>query len=307
MQSTAENSQPLPSKQQQSEEAAQVATADFQQIVLNARPMGGLRRQPTKYPHGLGISVQSIDEQNYSKASTLRSSWDGGLNLHGVCRNVNSHRKYRISRIANPEALAELQVRRYKYALSNYMDATETPKPTQLWLEYLTRFCRWKYLRWPIIFIASVLIFFGFITYCIWLHDISIAREKYLQRRNRLTDLDDFSSELITLNTESILRMSTTTERPHGLQESTILRAISNRKRLKGPIEQKLTTLEYGVSKGDVEWIKNGKTKAKDEEDTTTESMRAMEQNPGFTSGHQNSFGISREDDERNVLRDVSY
>lgn len=230
-------------------------TADFQQFILNGRPLGGFRRQATMYPHGLGVSVH---EQNYSKASTCRSSWDCGLNLHSYVNNSeSSQQKYKIKALENTESLAELQVRRYKYALNPYLEVPETPKPYNVWWEYISRFRRWKYLKWPILFTSSVLIFFGFITYCIWLHDISVSRQKYMLRRNNyFTDSNEFKDEY-NIATEDNLRIYTTTERLHGLHESTILRAINNKKRIKGPNEQKLTTVEYDTSKGNVEWIKD--------------------------------------------------
>lgn len=129
---------------------------DPQQINLNGRPVG-LRRQPTKYPHGLGVCVQTVNDEeqynhqqqqqqlqlqqvtNYSRASTLRSSWDGTKQQHQhpqemKCQSHDnqqqqhhhqqSQRKYHIGMLSSPENLAELQVRRYKYPLTGnyYLD-----------------------------------------------------------------------------------------------------------------------------------------------------------------------------------------
>lgn len=301
-------------------------------LQLNGRPKG-LRRQPTKYPHGLSINVQTIDdrtiettakqqlqhsradvteqlqqETRYAQAPTIRSSWDSAhpqYTTSGI--DENSHRKYKISMNCKPENMAELQVRRYKYPLTGnyYLDAQEPTKASLALLEYAKHYCRWKYLRWPLIFIASVLLFFGLITYCIWLHDVSVAREQYLSNRR----LQVSNDETVTANTIEF-RTSSSTERSHRLQESTILRAISNRNRQR-PKEQKLTTLEYSVFKGSVEWEKEGKVVVSTTAETTTtaaaadESLIAPEQVIRFTSGHQNSFGIPIEEDER-ILRIIN-
>jgi len=64
-----------------------------------------LRRQPTKYPHGLNITVQTVDEasEDYSRASTLRSN-----SSNESC--WTDTQKYRIGMLGSPETLAELQV-----------------------------------------------------------------------------------------------------------------------------------------------------------------------------------------------------
>lgn len=353
---------------------------DPQQINLNGRPVG-LRRQPTKYPHGLGISVQTVSDEeqynnnhlqqqqqqqqvnNYSRASTLRSSWDGSKNQqqqqqqkhHSQEMKCQSHdnqqqqpphhlqsqsqqRKYHIGMLNSPENLAELQVRRYKYPLTGnyYLDPQEASKKSPLLtLDYAKRFCKWKYLRWPLIFTASVLVFFGLITYSIWLHDVSIARERYLQQRKLSDEVSDDvvgdvveeSNEIVTATTMEMTTLSTfssratfaasaasassiATERSHGIQESTILKAIGTRSRIR-PKEQKLTTVEYALSKGVLGWDKlrkDGESLVKDVpvyEATTMVSEEAAlvpSNVVRFTSGHQNSFGIPIEDDER-ILR----
>ncbi|XP_037817584.1 uncharacterized protein LOC119607653 [Lucilia sericata] len=334
---------------------------DPQQINLNGRPVG-LRRQPTKYPHGLGVCVQTVNDEeqynhqqqlqqvtNYSRASTLRSSWDGTKqqqqqqqypqemkcqshdNQQQPHHHHQSQRKYHIGMLNSPENLAELQVRRYKYPLTGnyYLDPQEASKKSPLLtLDYAKRFCKWKYLRWPLIFTASVLVFFGLITYSIWLHDVSIARERYLQQRKLNDDGDviEDSNEIVTATTLEMTTLSTfsslstlaasasspslATERSHGLQESTILRAISTRSRIR-PKEQKLTTVEYALSKGVLGWDKQRKdavTAAKEAPvmDVTTMVSEEAALIPAnvvrFTSGHQNSFGIPIEDDER-ILR----
>ncbi|XP_018796873.1 PREDICTED: uncharacterized protein LOC108973834 [Bactrocera latifrons] len=328
----------------------------------SGRTAEGLRRQATKYPHGLNISIQTVttneDQHNttsngnnnnsssnnngslhassdlnanygYSRASTLRSSWGGNNNdkrqtksdlndsirhtsngSGAVATSDNGHRKYRISMNSSPENLAELQMRRYKYPLTgNYyldtQDATSVkqPPPLPVLRTYLQRFGRWKYLRWPIIFLASTLLFFGIITYCMWLHDVSVARERYQRRRQEVSkeaQLADNEAQLINFvantldvwqrvdesiaTTTSISAISTTNSnvaittdhnRQH-LQESTILRAISTQARQPPAKQQQLTTFKYVVpSKGVVAAEKKQHSKVgvdKDRDETMSET-----------------------------------
>ena len=381
-------------QQQQQQQQQHFNFDDPQAINLNGHPAvslalaAGLRRQPTKYPHGLGICVQTVSDEeqyqsaqqhqqqqqqltNYSRASTLRSTWDGNNNTSSnkqqfehemKCQSSDtqlqlqqqqhqhqhqhqqSQRKYHIGMLANsPENLAELQVRRYKYPLTGnyYLDPQEAAKKSSplLKFDYAKRYCKWKYLRWPLIFTASVLVFFGLITYSIWLHDVSIARERYLQQRKQIdgsatkdNDYTEDANEIVTattiemtttslLTTMAAAASSTATQRSHGLQESTILRAISTRTRFR-PKEQKLTTVEYALSKGIFGWDKQRKDGTTSTTTTTTttasigKDMSALDMTTmtseeaalvpanvvRFTSGHQNSFGIPIEDDER-ILR----
>lgn len=293
--------------------------------LLSGRPLG-LRRQPTKYPHGLALCVKSIcdDEQrqqaiDYSRAPTLRSSsWDdkedGKCHLDGE-PSKQQMRKFQIGgMLSNPENLAELQVRRHKYPLTGnyYLDAQETAaKSTLMTLDYVKRFCKWRYMRWPLVFTASVLVFFGLITYSIWLHDISVARERYLQQRkhNYEDDIRDVNDSVRAVSIEVNTVKASTTESSHVLQESTILRALSSRSRHR-PKEQKLSTVEYAQSKGSTAWDKQRKDTISQVQtyfdDTTTMASEAAAFIPAnvlrFTSGHQNSFGIPIEDDER-ILR----
>ncbi|XP_054083346.1 uncharacterized protein LOC105216648 [Zeugodacus cucurbitae] len=364
----------------------------------------GLRRQTTKYPHGLNVSIQTvtINEQQhnnsnsnnntnnnssnmnasselnanygYSRASTLRSSWGGSNNnndnkhqknssehlnddmrhtsIHRDTRAAaaatldNCHRKYRISMISSPENLAELQMRRYKYPLTgNYyldtQDATSVkqPPPLPVLRSYLQRFGRWKYLRWPIIFLASTLLFFGLITYCIWLHDVSVARERYQQRRrqevgkeaqlavseaqliNFVANTVDVwqridesgvattTTTLSSITTNTNVAATTDHNREH-LQESTILRAISTQAH-QPPKQQQLTTPSKGV-------VASGGKKqhkesfVKDSEETTPEATTYASAEAAFIptnvlhysgfNGHQNSFGVPIEEGHR-ILR----
>ncbi|XP_013109570.2 uncharacterized protein LOC106088543 [Stomoxys calcitrans] len=294
--------------------------------LLSGRSLG-LRRQPTKYPHGLPVCVQTIcddDHQphatDYSRASTLRSSsWDGKENmkchLEGLPQQhqqSQQHRKCQIGGIFNsPENLAELQVRRYKYPLTGnyYLDAPETcAKSTLMHLGDAKRFCKWKYMRWPLIFAASVLVFFGLITYSIWLHDISVARERYMQQRkyNYEDDAREANENASAAPLEVVSPvLVATTESSQVLQESTILRALSSRSRHR-PKEQKLSTVEYAAHKGAEGWDKQRKDTQTYYEETTIMASEAAALIPSnsvrFTSGHQNSFGIPIEDDER-ILR----
>ncbi|XP_001356455.4 uncharacterized protein [Drosophila pseudoobscura] len=247
-----------------------------------ASSVSGLRRQPTKYPHGLNITVQTIDD-DYSRASTLRSK--GSSSEESACWS-DTH-KYRIGMLGSPEALAELQVRRYKYPLTSpsyYLEAAQQ-KPTPLMLlGYARRACRWKYLRWPIIFVASVLLFFGLITYCLWLHDVSVARARFLQRRHESAVTSSTSSSSEVYDEET----STTTD-PDGdgePQETTRLRAVEGGEHTTE--FQPEMTLEEGQEE--------------DYDDTLlpADSIR-------FTSGHQNSFGVPIEQDKRmlQLLKDL--
>lgn len=361
---------------------------------MSGRTAEGLRRQATKYPHGLNISIQTVTTNEhqhttsngnnnnnsslhassdlnanygYSRASTLRSSWGGNNNdkrqttsdLNDGIRHTsngrdaaatsdNCHRKYRISMISSPENLAELQMRRYKYPLTgNYyldtQDATsmKQPPPLPVLRTYLQRFGRWKYLRWPIIFLASTLLFFGLITYCIWLHDVSVARERYQRRRQEVSkeaQLADNEAQLInfvantvdvwqrvdesiatttttpaTSTTNSTIVVTTDHNQQH-LQESTILRAISTQAR-QPPKQQQLTTFKYvvpskGVVVGDKKQHKADVDKDRDEtmSETTTYASAEAALIPtnvlhysGF-NGHQNSFGVPIEEGHR-ILR----
>lgn len=287
----------------------------------------GLRRQPTKYPHGLNITVQTIDDDNvtnedYSRASTLKSSASSASSSNDSC--WTDTQKYRIGMLGSPETLAELQVRRYKYPLTaNYYlngsgsgAPSQQQKPTPLMLlGYARRACRWKYLRWPIIFVASVLLFFGLITYCLWLHDLSVARARFLQRRYEATmssssspppPNSDWSEENESYtehyDNEDDDRhdpmRSTSTEHVPPLQESTRLRAVDMHR------EPTTSTTETGAGAGtaaQVESIEGGGDADYDDVLLPADSIR-------FTSGHQNSFGVPIEQDKRmlQLLKDVS-
>ncbi|XP_023165900.2 uncharacterized protein LOC111596075 [Drosophila hydei] len=256
----------------------------------------GLRRQPTKYPHGLNITVQTVDDEkadDYSRASTLRSSSSGNSDIESCWTDTQ---KYRIGMIGRSETLAELQVRRYKYPLTaNYYMNRAGPgagqqqeKPTPLMLlGYARRACRWKYLRWPIIFVASVLLFFGLITYCLWLHDVSVARARFLQRRYEVTTSSSTTEWDGLLDDETMEVLTTTTENISNMQESTRLRAVV--------IHREQTTAmsvtEASIPQGDDDY---------DDVLLPADSIR-------FTSGHQNSFGVPIEQDKRmlQILKDL--
>ncbi|XP_060665948.1 uncharacterized protein LOC132798198 [Drosophila nasuta] len=269
-----------------------------------------LRRQPTKYPHGLNITVQTVDDStadDYSRASTLRSN-----SSNNSC--WTDTQKYRIGMLGSPETLAELQVRRYKYPLTaNYYlnragngsggQMQEKPTPLMM-LGFVKRACRWKYLRWPIIFVASVLLFFGLITYCLWLHDVSVARARFLQRRYEATvasssssptDWDPLTEEDVTereregeAKTETLL--TTTTENGNMLHASTRLKAIDTHR------EQ--TTL-MPVTEADSADFEGG--------DEDYDDVLLPADSIRFTSGHQNSFGVPIEQDKRmlQLLKDL--
>lgn len=257
----------------------------------------GLRRQPTKYPHGLNITVQTIDDgkaDDYSRASTLRSS-SSGSDAESCWTDTQ---KYRIGMLGSPETLAELQVRRYKYPLTaNYYLNRAAPsagqqqheKPTPLMLlGYARRACRWKYLRWPIIFVASVLLFFGLITYCLWLHDVSVARARFLQRRYEATSSSSTTEWEGLFDEETTEVLATTTANSNVMQESTRLRAIEiNREHTTS-----MSVTEADTPTGDDDY---------DDVLLPADSIR-------FTSGHQNSFGVPIEQDKRmlQLLKDVS-
>jgi len=250
----------------------------------------GLRRQPTKYPHGLNITVQTIDDENegsvknhsdYSRASG-ESCW-------------SETQKYRIGMLGSPETLAELQVRRYKYPLTaNYylngkLDSHEKPTPWML-LGYARRACRWKYLRWPIIFVASVCLFFGLITYCLWLHDVSVARAKFLQRRYEATLTSTSSSSNEVWDEETT---STTELEP---QETTRLKAVND-------------DSEESSEWPDTSFAEDGEPADGDEAgDGDYDDTLLPADSIRFTSGHQNSFGVPIEQDKRmlQLLKDVS-
>lgn len=287
----------------------------------------GLRRQPTKYPHGLNITVQTIDETNedYSRASTLKSS-DSSSNSNGSSDSCwTDTQKYRIGMLGSPETLAELQVRRYKYPLTaNYylnrsssqsqQQQQQKPTPTLMLLGYARRACRWKYLRWPIIFVASVLLFFGLITYCLWLHDLSVARARFLQRRYETTisssssssptftnDWTEGLSDESTENYDDDLMHSTTTEHVHPLQESTRLRAVDmNREHTTTMLMSVTEAGETLAAEAEVASIEGG--------DADYDDVLLPADSIRFTSGHQNSFGVPIEQDKRmlQLLKDVS-
>ncbi|XP_032582124.1 uncharacterized protein LOC6611547 isoform X2 [Drosophila sechellia] len=240
----------------------------------------GLRRQPTKYPHGLNITVQTIDDDNegspkdhsdYTRASG-ESCW-------------SETQKYHIGMLGSPETLAELQVRRYKYPLTaNYylnskLERPEKPTPWML-LGYARSVCRWKYLRWPIIFVASVLLFFGLITYCLWLHDVSVARAKLLQRRYEATLTST------SLSSNEVWDEETTSSTERSPQETTRLEDMDD-----SDESTELPEIAFGDD-GDPET--GGEDGDGDYDDTLlpADSIR-------FTSGHQNSFGVPIEQDKR--------
>lgn len=191
-------------------------------------------------------------------------------------------------------------MRRYKYPLTaNYYLNRAAPstgqmqeKPTPLMmLGYARRACRWKYLRWPIIFVASVLLFFGLITYCLWLHDVSVARARFLQRRYEATvsstsnDWEGLSEEESTENS----MMTTTTENVNIMQESTRLKAVD--------MNREHTTM---MSVTEAESPEGG--------DDDYDDVLLPADSIRFTSGHQNSFGVPLEQDKRmlQLLKDVS-
>lgn len=283
----------------------------------------GLRRQPTKYPHGLNITVQTIDETNedYSRASTLKSS-DSSSSNGSSDSCWTETQKYRIGMLGSPETLAELQVRRYKYPLtanyylnrSNGPSQQQKPTPTLMLLGYARRACRWKYLRWPIIFVASVLLFFGLITYCLWLHDLSVARARFLQRRYEATisssssstptftnDWTEGLSDESTENYDDDLMRSTSTEHVHPMQESTRLRAVDmNREHTTTMLMSVTEAGETVAAEAEVESIEGG--------DADYDDVLLPADSIRFTSGHQNSFGVPIEQDKRmlQLLKDVS-
>ncbi|XP_067622697.1 uncharacterized protein [Eurosta solidaginis] len=339
------------------------------QVKQRARIAEGLRRQQTIYPHGLNINIETGSNENqtnsnsnsnsdmnsscdYSRASTLRSSWDGKYLIkhskttsskcneyvNHTSNDRNSapdacHRKYRISMISSPENLAKLQMRRYKYPLTGnyYLDTQDVasskhPPPLPVLRTYLQRFGRWKYLRWPIIFLACTLLFFGIITYCIWLHDVSVARERYHQRRQELGKQEEISGNeaqvisfvansvdakksnethettTVHITTDTFVDVVTEYNQPL-LHQSTVLRAITTHIN-QSPKEQKLATFEYAKpSKGaittDKELIKD---RDRGTGETTSESTiyagaeAAHILHYGGFNEHQNSFGVPIED-----------
>ncbi|KAH8293092.1 hypothetical protein KR044_001649, partial [Drosophila immigrans] len=273
-----------------------------------------LRRQPTKYPHGLNITVQTVDEStvdDYSRASTLSSNdscW-------------TDTQKYRIGMLGSPETLAELQVRRYKYPLTaNYYlnragnASTQHPmqeKPTpMMMLGYARHVCRWKYLRWPIIFVASVLLFFGLITYCLWLHDVSVARARFLQRRYEATvatsspstpDWNALTEDTTESGRESegegeTQPLTTTTENGNMLQASTRLKAIDTHREQTTLMS---VTQPQTETESETERFKGG--------DEDYDDVLLPADSIRFTSGHQNSFGVPIEQDKRmlQLLKDL--
>ncbi|XP_017020791.1 uncharacterized protein [Drosophila kikkawai] len=262
------------------------------EVIANETPsVTGLRRQPTKYPHGLNITVQTIgsgNDDDHGLGSVKDHGDDYSRTSSESCWSETQ--KYRIGMLGSPETLAELQVRRYKYPLSaNYylnskMENPEKPTPWML-LGYAQRACRWKYLRWPIIFVASVLLFFGLITYCLWLHDVSVARAKFLQRRYEATLTSTSSSSHEVWDEET----TSTTEREP--QETTRLKAVDGEQDTELP-EITFDEEEQGFpEEGDGDY---------DDTLLPADSIR-------FTSGHQNSFGVPIEQDKRmlQLLKDL--
>ncbi|KAH8403226.1 hypothetical protein KR222_008210 [Zaprionus bogoriensis] len=268
----------------------------------------GLRRQPTKYPHGLNITVQTIDEtgEDYSRASTLKSS---SSNSNGGSESScwTETQKYRIGMLGSPETLAELQVRRYKYPLTAnyYLNRSggahaqqQKPTPTLMLLGYARRACRWKYLRWPIIFVASVLLFFGLITYCLWLHDLSVARARFLQRRYEATISSTSATPTTTAgehwiddqSTEdaSTAMIASSTDHQHPLQESTRLRAVDMNREHSTTL---MAVTEAVAASGRAESLEGG--------DEDYDDVLLPADSIRFTSGHQNSFGVPIEQDKR--------
>ncbi|KAL7743877.1 hypothetical protein ACLKA6_003105, partial [Drosophila palustris] len=62
-----------------------------------------LKRQPTKYPHGLNITVQTVDEvanEDYSRASTLKSNNSNNSSNESCWTDTQ---KYRIGILGSPE------------------------------------------------------------------------------------------------------------------------------------------------------------------------------------------------------------
>ncbi|KAH8282188.1 hypothetical protein KR054_006085 [Drosophila jambulina] len=252
------------------------------EVIANENPsVTGLRRQPTKYPHGLNITVQTIGG-NDDEDNDLGSVRDHGDDYWSETQ------KYRIGMLGSPETLAELQVRRYKYPLTaNYYlnGKMDNPmgKPTPwMLLGYAQRACRWKYLRWPIIFVASVLLFFGLITYCLWLHDVSVARAKFLQRRYEATSTSTSPS-----SSHEVWDEETTGSTEREPQETTRLKAVDEEKGTDLPE----ITFDEEEQQGDDDY---------DDTLLPADSIR-------FTSGHQNSFGVPIEQDKRmlQLLKDL--
>lgn len=249
----------------------------------------GLRRQPTKYPHGLNITVQTIGEHNDDDLSAKDHGDDYSRTSTESCWSETQ--KYRIGMLGSPETLAELQVRRYKYPLTaNYylngkMDNPEKPTPWML-LGYARRACRWKYLRWPIIFVASVLLFFGLITYCLWLHDVSVARARFLQRRYEATQTST------SPNSREVWDEETTGSTEREPQETTRLKAVDEDEQATEVPEITFEEEPGSREEGDGDY---------DDTLLPADSIR-------FTSGHQNSFGVPIEQDKRmlQLLKDVS-
>ncbi|KAH8249245.1 hypothetical protein KR032_007584 [Drosophila birchii] len=261
------------------------------EVIANETPsVTGLRRQPTKYPHGLNITVQTIGGDDDNGGGSVKDHGDDYSRTSGEsCWSETQ--KYRIGMLGSPETLAELQVRRYKYPLTaNYylngkMDNPEKPTPWML-LGYAQRACRWKYLRWPIIFVASVLLFFGLITYCLWLHDVSVARAKFLQRRYEATLTST------TPNSHEVWDEETTGSTERDPQETTRLKAVDED-------EQGTNFPELTFDEEEPGFPEEGDN---DYDDTLlpADSIR-------FTSGHQNSFGVPIEQDKRmlQLLKDL--
>ncbi|XP_053958821.1 uncharacterized protein LOC128863608 isoform X2 [Anastrepha ludens] len=330
----------------------------------------GLRRQPTKYPHGLNISIQAITNERlansnsdlysscgYSQASTLCSSWCGNNNSkylsnsncnesisHTTCDKdpapVNFHRKYRLSMLSKPENMAELQMRRFKYPLTDIYDLKSHDATSSKILlplcTYLQHYGRWKYLRWPIILLTSTLLIFGLITYCIWLHDASVSRERYQRRCQKLNkDRQIASNEaqlisfvpdsvevlqhnesfistttnITTIANENADKTATDHNQKH-LSDSTILRAVNIQER-QPTKEQKLTALEYVNSSKEVVTTDKDSHKKRDRDkdeptpETTTyaSAEAALVQTKvlhyGGYNGHQNSFGVPIDERQR--------
>ncbi|XP_036340546.1 uncharacterized protein LOC118749877 [Rhagoletis pomonella] len=275
------------------------------------RIVGGLRRQPTKYPHRLNTSIRtvsnephktstatsSIDQNSrcrYSRSSTLRSSSDGNIDSkHHTKSNGNNHnshtssgrdtvpddsrRKYRVNMITRPVNFSDMQMRRHKYPLTGnyYLDIQDAMirKHPPVLRTYLNRF-RWKSLRCAIIFLVSTLLLFSLILYCICLHDVSVAQERYQRQQQELSkeaQIENNDAQFTSFAANSVnvlqktLSIATTTiksttfgnviftvdkEREH-LQKSTILRAINTHEN-EFSKEQKLRTFEFAEASKNV-------------------------------------------------------
>ncbi|XP_037961140.1 uncharacterized protein LOC119690202 [Teleopsis dalmanni] len=204
------------------------------------RPIS-LRRQPTKYPHGFGISIQTTtgndrEEMKNSMPSELLN-WTHSNAHQEVEKTLDNvqQQKYKISVISNCEDVPDLQVRRCKYSLTgNYClnDLEHSTKSAMLLREYTQRFWNWKFLRWPVMIIVSALLFFGVIAYCVWLHDISVVRQRRYQfnqlqilQKQKSSDSEIDFTQLPT--TTKVVTTTKSTDIDREVHEMTILRAVS--------------------------------------------------------------------------------